>query len=113
MDGTTEWYVVLEPETCSPPHHLGPGRLDREVEGCRRLGEGVAMGHPTELGPVPLPDGLVEWQKLDRTVERHLMEREIKGHLHKPAVTHLNFSHSRMRAGGQISPYFWEIHDSL
>ena len=50
---------------------------------------------PSKLGDCPL-DELVPWQRLDWAVMTALVERGHSGHLHSPAVTHLNYGHQRM-----------------
>lgn len=56
---------------------------------------GCVKFDPTRLGDCPLDD-LVTWQHLDWAVISTLVKRGYSGHLHEPAVTHLNYGHQRM-----------------
>jgi hypothetical protein len=69
---------------------------------------GCTKFDPSRLGDCPLSGDLTEWQKIDRIIEKNLLLRGEKGHIHTPAVSHLNINHSRMAEHGAINPYFWE-----
>lgn len=56
---------------------------------------GCTKFDPAKLGACPLPDEPIHWSRLDWAVITGLIERET-GHLHGPAVTHLNAAHQRM-----------------
>lgn len=57
---------------------------------------GCTKFDPVKLGKCPLPDEPVHWSRLDWAVITGLLNRD-SGHLHLPAVTHLNAAHQRMR----------------
>jgi len=56
---------------------------------------GCTKFDPAKLGACPLPDEPVHWSRLDWAIITGLLDRET-GHLHQPAVTHLNAAHQRM-----------------
>lgn len=68
---------------------------------------GCTKFDPSRLGDCPLPDDLESWQTMDKTVEKLLMKRQLTGHIHNPAVTHLNFFHSRASSQSGLHPRFW------
>ena len=61
-----------------------------------RVQLGCVKFDPSRLGPCPLPDTLTAWHHLDWEVITNLSGRDETGHLHEPAVTHLNYGHQRM-----------------
>jgi hypothetical protein len=92
-----ELWMCSEP-WCGFPYHIF-GEL-RSYLGCTKF-------NPLLLGECPLPNDLQDWHVLDKVVERALMTRGCMGHIHMPAVTHLNFFHSRASAEQGIHPAFW------
>ena len=78
------------------------------VFGMLRSYLGCTKFDPARLGECPLSGELLEWQRIDKKIEAQFLMRGHKGHLHSPAVTHLNINHSRMRDNVMINPYFWE-----
>lgn len=89
--------------TCSEPWCGFPyyvfGEL-RSYLGCTKF-------DPARLGECPLPEDLESWQTMDKTIEKILMKRGQLGHIHQPAVTHLNFFHSRSSSKSGLHPVFW------
>jgi hypothetical protein len=71
------------------------GAFQYFIFGELRVQLGCAKFDPSRLGDCPL-DELVPWQRLDWAVMTALVERGHSGHLHTPAVTHLNYGHQRM-----------------
>jgi len=84
---------------CGFPYYIY-GEL-RSYLGCTKFS-------PAVLGECPLPDDLEDWHTMDKTIEKRLMTRGQPGHLHSPAVTHLNFFHSRMSTNEAKHPAFWQ-----
>jgi len=71
------------------------------VKGELRSYLGCVKFDPSRLGPCPLPTEPLVWTSLDLEIIRTLSERGHPGHLHRPAVAHLNYGHQRItnRAG--------------
>lgn len=72
----------------------------RSYLGCTKFNPGV-------LGECPLEGDLLEWQKIDKAIQRKLLTRGQNGHIHGPPVTHLNINHARMRENLMVNPSFW------
>jgi hypothetical protein len=68
---------------------------------------GCTKFNPSQLGECPLPDELQSWQVMDRKIEAGMLKRGHKGHLHSPAVSHLNFAHVRQTSTLVEHPTFW------
>jgi hypothetical protein len=68
---------------------------------------GCVKFDPVRLGECPLPDELIPWSKIDMKVIRSLSERGERGHLHEPAVGHLNYGHQRITAPEGIIQPTW------
>lgn len=68
---------------------------------------GCTKFDPRRLGACPLPEELVSWQVMDKQIERTLLSQKFAGHLHGPAVSHLNFAHVRQTASTVEHPRFW------
>jgi len=84
---------------CGFPYHVF-GEL-RSYLGCTKI-------DPTRLGECPMPEDLLSWQTMDSKIEETLVKRGFCGHLHSPAVSHLNFSHARQTGPTILHPQFWE-----
>ncbi len=69
---------------------------------------GCTKFDPANLGECPLTGDPIEWQVIDKAIEKRLVMRGQNGHMHSPAVTHLNINHSRMASNVQLNPYFWK-----
>jgi hypothetical protein len=66
---------------------------------------GCAKFNPQLIGECPLPDHNVHWAALDQTIIDEMAQRGIKGHLHQPAVSHLNFGHQIITSpNGEMNP---------
>lgn len=83
---------------CGFPYYVF-GEL-RSYLGCTKF-------DPTRLGACPLPEDLTAWQLMDKAIERALVARTFTGHLHQPAVSHLNFAHVRQTEPTLEHPQFW------
>lgn len=68
---------------------------------------GCTKFDPAKLGECPLSGDLREWMLIDKVIEKNLLTKEFGGHLHSPAVTHLNVNHSRLTRNSQVSPSLW------
>ena len=66
------------------------------VKGSLNAYLGCVKFDPSRLGECPLPDEALLWSKLDMQIITRLSERGFHGHLHEPAVVHLNYGHQRI-----------------
>lgn len=69
-----------------------------------RVQLGCVKFDPSRLGPVPLPEELTVWQLLDWKIITTLASRGETGHLHEPAVSHLNYGHQRVTDSLTLRP---------
>jgi hypothetical protein len=74
------------------------------IFGETRVQLGCVKFDPARLGTCPLPDEPVSWTRLDWAVITALVARGESGHLHEPAVSHLNYGHQRMTASAVFRP---------
>ena len=66
---------------------------------------GCVKFNPKELGDCPLPSDKLHWAEIDMKVINELVNRGRDGHLHEPAVSHLNFGHHIITSvGGEMHP---------
>ena len=63
------------------------------VFGQLRVQFGCTKFNPKELGELPLSETAIHWSRLDWEVISTLSKRWHAGHLHNPAVSHLNYAH--------------------
>lgn len=84
---------------CGFPYYVF-GEL-RSYLGCTKF-------EPKRLGECPLPEELQQWQVIDKKIERELVKRGFRGHIHSPAVSHLNFAHVRQTESILEHPNFWD-----
>lgn len=93
--GAVQQLWTCDREWCGFPYY---------IFGEMRVQLGCVKFDPARLGPCPLPEKLSHWQGLDWVVIRTLAERGQSGHLHEPAVTHLNYAHQRMTEPAVFRP---------
>lgn len=74
------------------------------IFGQMRVQLGCVKFDPARLGDCPLPDIPMAWHSLDWAVIQSMASRGESGHLHEPAVSHLNWSHQRMTASMVVRP---------